>query len=40
MNQLVEFLVKPFLTEEQSGGREVIAVVPGGYKPPTLGITI
>ena len=37
MNQLVEFLVKPFLTEEQSGGREVIAVVPGGYKPPTLG---
>jgi len=37
MNQLVEFLVKPFLTEDQANGREVIAVVPGGYKPPTLG---
>jgi phosphopantetheine adenylyltransferase len=37
MNQLVEFLVKPFLTEDQAQGKEVIAVVPGGYKPPTLG---
>lgn len=37
MNQLVESLVKPFLTEDQAGGKEVIAVVPGGYKPPTLG---
>src|SRR6056300_1463932 len=37
MNQLVESLVKPFLTEDQAQGKEVIAVVPGGYKPPTLG---
>jgi Fe-Mn family superoxide dismutase len=37
MNQLVESLVKPFLTEDQAEGKEVIAVVPGGYKPPTLG---
>src|SRR5210317_359274 len=37
MNQLVESLIAPFLTEDQAGGKEVIAVVPGGYKPPTLG---
>ena len=37
MNQLVESLVKPFLTEDQAEGKEVIAVVPGGYKPQTLG---
>src|SRR5210317_324818 len=37
MNQLVKSLVKPFLTEDQAQGKEVIAVVPGGYKPPTLG---
>ena len=37
MNQLVEALIKPFLTEAESDSKEVIAVIPGGYKPPTLG---
>jgi Zn-dependent peptidase ImmA (M78 family) len=33
MNKLVESLIKPILEQDQKG----IALVPGGFKPPTLG---
>ena len=33
MNKLVEFLIQPILEQDQKG----IALVPGGFKPPTLG---
>ena len=34
MNSLVKFIVQPLLEEENQGG---IALVPGGFKPPTVG---
>lgn len=33
MNKLVEFLIQPILEQDQQN----IALIPGGFKPPTAG---